>query len=79
MKTLYMNNLISRVISPLIIGINLIFISFPALAYLDPGTIGLVFSFIIGIISFIVLKLKSIFNTTKKFIKKLFIKEKKIL
>ena len=74
-----MNKLIRRAKSPFIIGINLIFISFPALAYLDPGTIGLLFSLIIGIISFIVLKLKSIFNTTKKFIKKIFIKDKKLL
>lgn len=74
-----MNSLIYETKSRFIIVINFIFISFPASAYLDPGTIGLFFSFIIGIISFIVLKLKSIFKITKNLIKKLFIKSKKSL
>lgn len=52
-------------------SVNLILISYPAFAYLDPGTLGLIFSFVVGGISFIILKIKVIYTSIKKMFMKI--------
>ena len=52
-------------------SVNLILISYPAFAYLDPGTLGLIFSFVVGGISFIILKIKVIYTSIKKIFMKI--------
>jgi len=64
-----------KIVIIILTSVNLSFVSYPAFAYLDPGTLGLIFSFLVGGISFIILKIKVIYTSIKKFFIKIIYKK----